>query len=381
MANRSILVVDDEEKNIKLMKGMLSSENYDLFGVFNGEDALATVAERQPDLILLDVMMPGMDGFEVCRRLKQDDKTRMIPIVMVTALREDEHRIRSMEVGADDFISKPVDHTELLVRIKSLLRIKSYHDELLESYREIAHKNEKLQELERIKDGLTHMIIHDLNNPLMAISGSVELILMRRGNLSERQIGVLEKCTKFCGDLNQMIRSLLDIHLMEAGELILEKKPTKMEDLIDDLLLQFKSETDSKNISLSFKRPEYVPSVNIDENIIKRVIANLINNAVRHTSERCGIEIDILCPPGEGWLSLSVRDNGKGLAREYHQKVFNKFEQVRLKQAGEKVGRSGLGLAFCKMAVESHGGTIWVESEGEGKGCTFSFNIPISIES
>jgi len=148
MKRKSILIVDDEEKNIKLLKGMLISENYHLYGATNGKEALKMVAAISPALILLDVMMPGIDGFEVCRRLKQDEKTRMIPIVIVTALTEKEHSVRAIEAGADDFLSRPVDQTELLVRVKSLLRIKSYHDDLVESYREIAEKNEKLREVE-----------------------------------------------------------------------------------------------------------------------------------------------------------------------------------------------------------------------------------------
>jgi len=185
MENKTILIVDDDEKNIKLLKAYLQAEEYRIFQALNGEDALKMVNNFNPDVILLDVMMPGIDGFEVCKRLKTDEKTKMIPVVMVTALREREDRIKALEAGADDFLSKPVNKTELLVRVKSLLRIKSYHDQLLNSYKEIALKNERLKELERIKEGLTHMIIHDLNNPLSAIYGNLEMIKVENQNLSE----------------------------------------------------------------------------------------------------------------------------------------------------------------------------------------------------
>ena len=377
MKRVKLLIVDDEEKNIKLLKGMLKTENYHLYGASNGKEALKLVADISPALILLDVMMPGIDGFEVCRRLKQDEKTRVIPIVMVTLLTEKEHHIRAMEAGADDFLSKPVDQTELIVRVKSLIRIKSYHDDLLESHREITEKNEKLQELERIKEGLTHMIIHDLNNPLMAISGNLDLFLEEKLGFSESQLLEIKKCLHYCGDLENLIQGLLDIHKMEEGNLELDKEWTNMTELTDYVLDQFVQNAEVKQITLSFPRPGDIPSVKVDRRLTKRVVANLLNNAIRHTPKGGKIEVAIKFLADKGGLYFSVRDNGNGLTPEYHRKIFDKFEQVRLKKKGVMVGDVGLGLAFCKIAVEAHGGKIWVESEGEGKGCTFSFVIPV----
>jgi DNA-binding response OmpR family regulator len=138
-----------------------------------------------PDLILLDVIMPGINGFDVCRKPKLADETKVIPIVMITALSEKAHRLEALEAGADDFLSIPVDHSELLVRAKSLLRIKTYHDEIRARNSEIAEQNEKLRELQKIKEGLTHMIIHDLNNPLSSIIGALDLILLKESALSQ----------------------------------------------------------------------------------------------------------------------------------------------------------------------------------------------------
>ena len=376
MGKKTILIVDDEERNIRLLKAILSLENYGVSGVLSGDEALNLVAEMDPDLILLDVMMPGIDGIEVCRRLKQDEKTRMIPVVMVTALNEKEYYIKAMEAGADDFRNKPVDQTELLIRVKSLLRIKSYHDELLISYKEIAEKNKKLRELEKIKQGLMHMIIHDLNNPLTAISGNLEILLMDIEGTSERQHKRIEKCYAYCKDLNLLIQSILDIHKMEEATLVLEKEETSMHVLLDEVLPQFTQKTASKHISLSFQISKDLPSVNIDQKLIKRVIANLLNNAIRNTPEGGHIKGTIDLLPEKGGLFLSVTDNGNGLEPENHQRIFDKFEQVKLKQAGVSSGSSGLGLAFCKMAVEAHEGKIWVESEGKDKGSTFCFMMP-----
>jgi signal transduction histidine kinase len=378
MKEETILIVDDEEKNIKLIKGILKSEQYNVFGALSGEEAITMVPDICPDLILLDIMMPGMDGFEVCRRLKNDEKTKMIPIVMVTALDEKEHSVKAMTVGADDFLTKPVDHTELQVRIKSLLRIKAYHDTLLDSYREITEKNEKLQELERIKEALTHMIIHDLRTPLMVISANLELLQMNGESFSEKQLQKIEVSVRNCAEINQLIQSLLDTHKMEEGKLKPDKETVDPAALADEVVEQFSTQAEAKQMSLSFTKPNDIPSTCLDANLIKRVLTNLITNAIRHTPEGGTIEVnmDLLMPEKES-ICLRVRDNGNGLAPQYHQKIFDKFEQVSLKQSGVICGASGLGLAFCKLAVEAHGGTIWVESEGEGKGATFNFTLPL----
>jgi signal transduction histidine kinase len=376
MSQETVLIVDDEEKNIKLIKLMLKAEEYHLVGAQSGEEALHAVEETPPDLILLDVMMPGIDGFEVCRRLKREEQTRIIPIVMVTALREKEHRVAALKAGADDFLSKPVDQTELVVRVKSLLRIKAYHEGLLKSYREISEKNEKLEELERAKEGLSHMIIHDLRNPLTAISVSLEMILLQKQSLNEVQHENLRKCVNYCSDLNRLIQSLLDIRRMEEGKMQLHKEPADLAALTEEALGQFKPRADLKGVAMSFSSSDGSASLNMDREIIKRVVDNLLNNAIRHTPEGGEIRVCVDIPSGQGGGRVRVIDNGDGLSPDYYERIFDKFEQADLKGKGVSVGRSGLGLAFCKMAVEDHGGKIWVESEGIGKGCTFGFVIP-----
>lgn len=371
-----ILVVDDEERNVKLLKAILLTEHYNAFGVSSGQEALDAVSSFEPDLVMLDVMMPGMDGFEVCRRLKQDERTKAIPVIMVTALREQEHRVKAMEAGTDDFLSKPVDKTELLIRVKSLLRIKRYHDDLLHSYRELQEKNRRLQELEKAKEGLIHMIIHDLKNPLGAIKGIIDLAMMDREDFKEDQLRSLTRCVEYGEEMNRQIESLLTIHRMENSELTLEKSPTDMVSLVDELLAQFISKANTKRISLSCSHLDPIPRAEVDRGLIERVMANLFHNAIRHTPPGGSIGIRLEGASENGSLRISVQDNGDGLPPEYFEKVFDKFEQARLQREGISVGSSGLGLALCKMAVEAHGGRIWVESGGIGQGCTFQIELP-----
>ena len=378
MKEPKILIVDDEEKNIRLLKAMLMSEKYQIFEAINGEQALKGATAVNPDLILLDVMMPGINGFDVCRKLKRADETKIIPIVMVTALSEKEHRVKALEAGADDFLSKPVDRSELVVRVKSLLRIKTYHDELWASNREIAEQNEKLRELEKIKEGLTHMIIHDLNNPLSSIMASLDLILLKEPALSQNHLGHMTACLDYCRDLKDMILSLLEIHKMEEGKLELDTELSDITELIAEVMQQAEFKAREYQVILSANGSEAPCTVVVDRGLMRRVIANLLSNAIRHTPVGGSVEVKTDWLSANESIRLQVIDTGNGLAPEYHQKVFDKFEQVRLKREGVPVGSSGLGLAFCKMAVEAHGGTIWVESEGEGKGATFQFTLPVA---
>ncbi len=377
MNQPKILIVDDDAKNIRLLNAMLMSENYQTFDCLSGEQALKTVPEVSPDLILLDVMMPGIDGFEVCRHLKQQEETRIIPVVMVTALNETEHRLKALEAGADDFLTKPVGHTELKIRVKSLLRIKAYHDELLARNREIAHKNEKLLELEKIKAGLTHMIIHDLNNPLSVIIGNIELFLREKPALTPGQLERLTRCLVYCQDLVDMIQSMLDIQKMEESKLTPDLRQTDITALSKEVLKLLDIKAAENQILLSGDGSAAPCLAAVDRNLIKRVLTNLVNNAIRHTPPGGHVDIKTDAAQGQNMIRLRVIDTGNGLAPEYHRKVFDKFEQVHLKKDGVNVGTSGLGLTFCKMAVEAHGGRIWVDSAGEGQGATFQFTLPL----
>ena len=376
MNRATILIVDDEEVNVRLIKGILAPENYNIISALSGSEALSMLGPNRPDLILLDVMMPEMDGFETCRKIKQNKDTKIIPVLMVTALSEKEHRLTALDCGADDFLSKPVDKTELKIRVKSLLRIKEYHNELIERNEEVEKKNIQLLELEEFKDGLLHMIVHDFKNPLFAISGNIELLLLDKENFSETQNSAAENCLSSVQNLNEMVQQLLDINKLENKKLQLKIEMTDLVPLVDDTLNQLLKRAQEKQISINFVNANSISNIPIDSRLIRRVISNLVDNGIRHTPKGGQIEVTSELEKSKNTLCVSVRDTGIGLDPAYHQKIFNKFEQVNLKNQGVSIGAAGLGLAFCKLAVEAHGGKIWVESEGEGKGSTFRFTIP-----
>jgi len=362
----TILVVDDDVVNVELLEEMLSLEGYRVDKAFDGFQALRRISESPPDLVLLDVMMPGMDGFEVCRRIKADQANRFIPVVLVTALRGTEDRIRGLEIGADDFLSKPVDRGELLARVRSLLRIKHLYDEL-------ERKNRELLRLEHHRRELTQMIVHDLKNPLTVIMGNIQLLLLTRKDLDEHVRDILDRAYEGGQDLLRMINTLLDIDRMETGTLELQKERVDRAKLIREVVEDFEGPARSQGVTLGSELPEDLPDVEVDRDLIRRVLENLLANALQHTPS--GGRISVTAFPEGGVLRVSVSDTGEGIPKEYHKKIFEKFQQVEARKRRIRTGR-GLGLAFCKLAVEAHGGRIWVESE-PGKGSTFSFTLPL----
>jgi signal transduction histidine kinase len=202
-------------------------------------------------------------------------------------------------------------------------------------------------------------------------------MLLDRNILAKKQIEILESCVDCCQDLRELVEGLLDIHKMEEGKMEIAMEATNLAEVIEEIMDQFLLKAEEKQVSLSFHGSDRTDLIPADRRLVKRVIANLLNNAIRHTSSGGAIEITAKPIQDNGNFHISVKDSGNGLAPEYHHKVFDKFEQVKLKKARVAVGASGLGLAFCKLAVEAHGGKIWVESDGEGKGANFQFTLPV----
>jgi len=231
--------------------------------------------------------------------------------------------------------------------------------------------------LQKIKEVLTHMIIHDLNNPLSSIIGALDLILLKESTLSQKTLGSMNACLDYCRDLKDMILSLLGIHRMEEGKLELDIEGSDITELIREVMQQSEFKAMKNQVRLFANGSKAPYTVAIDRVLIKRVILNLLSNAIRHTPTGGKVEVKTDRNAADESIRLQVVDTGNGLAPEYHQKVFDKFEQVCLNQEGVALGSGGLGLAFCKMAVEAHGGKIWVESEGEGQGANFQFTLPV----
>jgi len=361
-----ILLVDDDERNLRVLKGILAPLQYDLREATNGEDALALVAEDPPDLILLDVMMPGMSGFEVCKRLKNDEQTHFIPIVLVTALTERESKLEGVEAGADDFLNKPVDVIELRTRVASLLRSKSFHDELEAQYL-------ALKESEQTRESLTQMIVHDMRNPLTSLIGFAELTKQLEAFSDDRAETYLNRVCSSAQTLMDMINTMMDLAKLEAGEFKVRAEPVVLQDVIENVIDGVGGMVDAKKLTLQVELADMAEVVLADAEILRRVLVNIVGNATDFTPQTGCIIIR------SEWVDECVRvcviDEGPGVPEDYRDRIFEKFGKI---EGQQHKFSTGLGLAFCKLAIEAHDGEIGVDSE-VGKGSCFWFKLPSGV--
>jgi len=366
-----VLVVDDHLPNIDVLRSFLEREGYRVLSASSGSEALARVQQDKPGLILLDVLMPEMDGFTVCRILKSAEETRSIPVIMVTALQDPEHVVRGLEAGADDFVSKPFIAAELLARVRAHLRTKALHDELARQLEIAQRQHAELQRLETLKEALTEMIVHDLNNPVTSILGNLELIRQLPPALSAPQQEALDAAISATRRLMRMIRNLIDLRHLEEGRWMLQRTPVE----IGQLAAQVLAELDIPHL-----RPELVTQVMLepatlwlDRYLIERVLANLLDNAIKYTRGEGPILVEGQIAGGQ--YRLSVSDRGPALPAHLRERIFEPAAQLEARDAGLPRGIT-LGLTFAKLAVEAHGGRMYVEPH-EGAGNRFVVELPL----
>jgi signal transduction histidine kinase len=361
-----LLLVDDEERNLSLLESFLSPHGWRTSRALEGETALRLAAAEAPDCILLDMMLPGLDGFEVCRRLKADPATSLIPVIMLTALQKREDRARGLEAGADDFISKPVNPEELRARVRSLLRLRFLHEELAERLRQ-------LRAAEALRQQLTHLLIHDLNGPLSALKVNLSILLAGLEEpLRPQQQAILTNALGNAEHLSRLIRTLLDIARLEEGRLPVKQEPLSLAALAGAACREQEAAFRAKGVTLEEALPPDLPPVLGDEDLLSRVLDNLLRNALEFTP--AGGRVTVSAGGGAGGVTLSVRDTGQGIPAAFREKIFDKFAQAEVGAQGGRRG-TGLGLTLCRLAVEAHNGRIWVES-AEGRGSCFFVALP-----
>ena len=359
-----ILVVDDEPRNVQLLQDLLESRGYTVWTAADGEQGLAMASERSPDVMLLDVMMPRLNGFDVCRRLKANQSTAMIPVLLVTSLNAREDRLEGIGAGANDFITKPIDTGDLLLRVRNAVTTKRLHDEVSSQFR-------KLQELEAARDTLTHMIVHDLRSPLTGLQGYLDLL--RSGVASGSTDEVLEwarEAHAVAGHLKEMISQVLDVSRLESGDMPLSPEVTDLVELLPRAVASLGPPPEG--IEIVFETAEQPFVVACDQEVMARVVANLVGNAFKFAPRRGEVRIGL--EVSDGVVRVTISDNGPGVAPEHRKVIFEKFGQAPLGRAG-KARSTGLGLTFCKLAVEAHGGKIGVDCSNGG-GARFWIELP-----
>jgi two-component system, sensor histidine kinase and response regulator len=372
-----ILVADDVPANVELLCDQLATLGYRVETAIDGPSAVEACVAKKPDLCILDVSMPsgslGVDdrstGFEVCRRIKRDPRTARIPVIFVTALNDTTDRVKAIEAGGDDFLTKPHNRQILGARLRSLLRLKFATDALEESYR-------KLRELEKVRDDLMKMIVHDLKSPLTSVLAALEMVLDGDfGAISDSQRRALGDAEAKAEDLLALIEDLLEVARIEETSIQLDLQPIAPAALLTEILHEWEMRLAQEEATATMDVADDAPVFHADKGLIKRVVSNLIQNALTHSPRAVTIGLRARHDGATDGLLFTVADNGPGIPKEYHEIIFRKFEQAKTPSA-PRVRSSGLGLAFCKLAVEAHGGRIWVQSE-EGKGSQFHFTLPI----
>jgi CheY-like chemotaxis protein len=359
-----VLVVDDEPANVELIVRRLSGNGYETLTATNGHDAIAVATKEQPDLILMDIMMPGLDGWQATRLLKGDPKTANIPVVFVTARDRPEDVAAGFEAGGMMYVNKPVEPVELFARVRQAIFMKRLQDDLRK-------KNEDLQRLESSRQELIGMLGHDIRN--LANSVVAFLQLARMGELTPDRpefAQLLGLSEANIAEVLRMVNALLDVYKMEEGRLEAVAGVNKLGDVVRKSFAQLTPEAMAKGIALVERIPDDT-TVFIDAGLIVRVLTNLISNAIKHTPGGGTVTIESQ-PSSADSIVVRVTDTGPGIPEADAAHVFDRFYQT---DTGRSRGGTGLGLAFCKLAVELHGGKIGVANGGQ-PGAIVEFTIP-----
>ena len=371
-----ILVADDVAANVELLFDQLHVLGFRAIAAYDGPSALQACFEHRPDLCILDVSMPAGDlgvddrqtGFEVCRRIKRDPRTKSIPVIFVTALSDTTDRVKAIEAGGDDFLTKPHNRLVLGARVRSLIKLKAATDALEDS-------NRKQRELEKMRDDLMKMIVHDLKTPLTSVLATTEML--RDGDfgpVNDRQTKALSDAESKAEDLLALIEDLLEVWRLEEATITLDLQPISPAAMFAELKHEWALRFAQEHAEATIDVAEEAPVFHADKALVMRVLGNLVQNSLTHTGSSVKLNFSAK-KDGDGVL-LTVADNGPGIPPEYHELIFRKFERVKNPNI-PRTRSSGLGLAFCKLVIDAHGGRIWVQSAGEGQGSAFHMYLPV----
>jgi signal transduction histidine kinase len=362
----NILIVDDVPKNIQVAANILRSEGYRMAFAQDGRSALEQVRANAFDLVLLDIMMPEMDGYAVCEELKKDPVLREIPVIFLTARSEAADVVKGFEKGAVDYVTKPFNGAELLARVRT-------HVELRNSREELKKANVQLKELNATKDKFFSIIAHDLRNPVQSLLMASEMLQCNYDMLNEEKrrnyIGKLHKNTELTADL---LENLLNWSRSQRGKLTYKPESLDLCVLAVETIELLKEHAESKSIGVVSRIAENTEAVG-DKDMVKTVIRNLVSNAVKFTP--VGGEVVLSVQETDDWVEVTVSDNGVGILPEDLDTLFRIDTQKTTMGTAKEKG-TGLGLILCKEFVQINKGNIRAESE-PGKGSAFTFTLPV----
>lgn len=350
-----ILVVDDVFDNLLVLEAVLEDEDYEISLVEDSKIALAMAEESPPDIILLDVMMPEIDGYEFTRRIRQNPALPFIPILLLTAHYESSV-VEGLDAGADDFIRKPFDPDELHARVRSLLRLK--------------HSIDERDQMANLRADFVSRFTHDLRIPLVASNRVLKLLLEGRFcEVSPQLQEIIDTMIGSNQDLLEMVNTLLEVYRHEAGCKTLKISPCNIQELVNEVTQELTPLAEEKGLVVSIDRDETTSTVMGDRVELRRVLTNIIGNAIKFTDKG---SVDIHCHLTPLDVTIDIQDTGPGISKQDQAILFERFRQGKHQRSG-----SGLGLYLSRCIIEAHQGKIDVTSEPE-QGSTFTIRLPVA---
>lgn len=361
LAGRRILVVDDDRMNLRILEGILRNAHYALATAASGEEALAAYDQFKPDLVLLDVLLPGINGFDTCRELRRRHQHAAAPVIFITAKSESDDIVEGLSAGGVDYLPKPFRPREALARIRTHLQNRL----LLE---QISSANEA-------KNRFLGMAAHDLRNPLASIRGLAEFLLdPMLGELNAEQRDLADTIQTTSQNMLALVNELLDVATIEAGELRLQPTPTALAEFLAKAVSLANMEGSRKGTRVEFvPPPSALPPLAIDVAKIRQVIDNLLSNAIKYSPPGSHVRVSLAAAP-DGGQCFTVTDQGPGIPEGEHDKLFKDFGRLSVQPTGGEKS-TGLGLAICQKIVVAHRGEITAQNL-PGQGCAFAVTLP-----
>lgn len=370
-----VLVVDDNEANLATLKGLLKSEGYTILTATSGFLGLELAESALPDLILLDIKMPVMDGFEVCRRLKSSKETSQIPVIFLTVLSQTSDIVKGLEMGAEDYVSKPFKPAELLARVRVHLQLKVAKDTLKLNNRMLAEQNDQLMQLNATKDKLFSIISHDLRAPMGTLKEILDFIMINYEDLDHQKLHEsIEGIRDSIESSYTLVENLLFWARNQRGDISYKPGMNDVKQIVEDSIRLMRASAAAKNIKLTSKILTDGHAY-FDPNMISVVMRNLTNNALKFTNEGGHVTISVKNFNGdkENTILVEVRDDGVGMTSDDANMIFK--NGASFPSAGGSLGQgSGLGLKLCREFIDKNGGKIWAESK-PGEGSVFRFTL------
>jgi len=362
----NILIAEDDAATRKMVAECLKKKGFNVFEASNGIEAFTSMIDQQINIAVLDWMLPGMTGIEVCQKIREKMETSYVFIIMLTSKNDKKELLEGFEAGVDEYITKPVNFQELIARIKVGKRIFELEQKLKEKQNELSINNER-------KNQFIGIAAHDLRNPVISIRGFSELLLKDSKELSEEQREFLHIIHSTSRNMLAMINDLLDISRIESGKLKVSQKPGSFNKLILERIRIISLQATKKHITIH-KELLDTPEILFDPQRLGQAVDNLISNAIKFAP--IGSSVYLNLHQDEDTVKFSVSDEGPGIPSEEQHLLFSEFHRLSIQPTGGETS-TGLGLAIAKKIIEAHGGFIEFESQ-EGLGSTFSLILPIS---